>query len=136
MRTPSMILPLLEARSGGPAGDVDVFPSLFSEYTAADHATRRLLDRDAAPAARRGRPAGRALRGCPGGLAPRLPDAAGSSMTAVTAAAGHRRSPGGSSSRSLIRTCSPSPPTAWLTAAFEQVSKWRRRDLSALADAL
>ena len=104
------VLPLLQrARLGGPKGDVDVFPSLFSKYLTADNATRQMLDRTLPGLLIEADPLGRALRGCPQSVAAAfcrmLDDRRGRCRPTSP-------SPGGSSSRSLIPRCSPSPSSA------------------------
>jgi hypothetical protein len=129
------ISPLLRrARVGGPRGDADVFLSLFKEYDTADDVTRRMLDRALPGLLVKANPLGRALRGCPrpvaeafcrkldDGLAPMRADVL--LARRVFAAIAHPE------------TFAKPMLTEWLTASFEQVRRWRRRDLGALAQAL
>jgi hypothetical protein len=132
VRNTVRLLPLLErARLAGPRGDADVFAELFTEFTAADGGARRLLERELPALLARAQPLGMALRGCPGQVAAAF-------------------------CRKLDDWLAPMPadiPLAWsvfsarchpevlaqpalserLAAAFEQVRRWSRRDLGALA---
>ena len=129
------ISPLLErARLGGPKGDVDVFTSLYREYATAGNATRHMLDRALPGLLIEAGPLGRALRGCPrpvaeafcrkldDGLAPLRPD-----IALARRVFGALAQPEAFAQPLL---------NEWLTASFEQVHKWRRRDLNSLAQAL
>ena len=135
VRNAVRISPLLQrARLGGPKGDADVFPSLFSEYATADNATRRMLDRTLPGLLIEADPLGRALRGCPQSVAAAfcrmLDDRLGPMPPDIALAR-----------RVFIALAHPevfAPPQLgeWLTRSFESVRKWHRRDLSALAQAL
>jgi hypothetical protein len=135
VRTAVRIAPLLQrARLGGPKGDADVFPSLFSEYATADNATRQMLDRTLPGLLIEADPLGRALRGCPQsvavGFCRMLDDRLGPMRPDIALAR-----------RVFIALAHPevfAQPQfgEWLTTSFEQVRKWHRRDLSALAQAL
>lgn len=135
VRNAVRILPLLQrARLGGPKGDADVFPGLFSEYATADNATRHMLDRTLPGLLIEADPLGRALRGCPQSVAAAfcrmLDDRLGPMPPDIALAR-----------RVFIALAYPevfAQPQfgEWLTMSFEQVRKWHRRDLSALAQAL
>jgi GTPase-associated protein 1, N-terminal domain type 2/GTPase-associated protein 1, C-terminal domain/GTPase-associated protein 1, middle domain len=129
------VVPLLRrAYLAGPPGDVNVFAQLFAEYAEADGNTRRLLERDVPALLAQASSLGSALPGCPEGvavafgqkvtdrLAPLHPDVA---LAARVFAA-------------LIRPDVRAQPrlTQSLAAAFDQVRRWRRQDLGALAGIL
>jgi hypothetical protein len=111
-----------------------VFPSLFSEYLTADKATRQMLDRTLPGLLIEADPLGRALRGCPQrvavGFCRMLDDRLGPMPPDIALAR-----------RVFIALAYPevfAQPQfgEWLTMSFEQVRKWHRRDLNALAQAL
>ena len=135
VRNAALISPLLErARLNGPDGDVDVFAALFGEYAATDGATRRMLDHALPGLLIEADPLGPSLRGCPrhvavalcrklqGGLAPLRADIALARRVFVALA--------------HPELSAPPQLREWLTGCFEQVRRWRRRDLNALAQAL
>lgn len=135
VRTAVRISPLLQrARLGGLKGDADVFPSLFSEYVTADNASRRMLDRTLPGLLIEADPLGRALRGCPRPVAEafcrKLDDALAPMRPDIALA---RRVFGALAHPEVFAQPQLSE---WLGASFEQVRKWHRRDLSALAEAL
>ena len=135
VRNAVRISPLLQrARLSGPRGDADVFPSLFSEYATADNATRQMLDRTLPGLLIEADPLGRALRGCPQsvavGFCRMLDDRLGPMQPDVALAR-----------RVFIALAHPEVFAQaqfgeWLSTSFEQVRRWHRRDLSALAQAL
>lgn len=111
-----------------------MFAELFGEYISADDDTRRLLEGRLPGLLARASPLGVALRGCPDGLAEafcyRLQDWL-APMRAdirlarrVFIASGHPDVAGQPTLREK------------LTAAFEQVRRWSRRDLGALAQSI
>jgi hypothetical protein len=135
VRTVVRIFPLVEqAQRGAPKGDVDVFGSLFTEYAITDNLTRRMLDRALPVLLVAADPLAPALRGCPpevaaafcarldDRLAPRQPDIALA-----------RRVFGVLSRPELLGQAGLQQR---LTESFEQVRKWPRRDLNALAQML
>ncbi len=135
VRNTVRVLPLLQrAYMNGPQGDADVFAELFGEYISADDDTRRLLEGRLPGLLARASPLGVALRGCPDGLAEafcyRLQDWL-APMRAdirlarrVFIASGHPDVAGQPTLREK------------LTAAFEQVRRWSRRDLGALEQSI
>jgi hypothetical protein len=129
------ISPLLQrARLGGPKGDVDVFYSLFSEYATADNVTRRMLDGALSGLLIEADPLGRALRGCPRPVAEIFCRKLDESLAPLPADVALAR-------RVYVALAHPevfARPllNEWLTTSFEQVRKWHRRDLNALAQAL
>jgi hypothetical protein len=135
VQTTVRVGPLLQrAYADGPRGDAEVFTELFTQYAAADDETRRLLDRELPPLLARARPLGRALRGCPANLAAALggwlwdalaPGRADTVLARKIFAA--RADPDLLAQPALGER---------LTAAFEQVQDWRRRDLATLAKAM
>ena len=129
------VRPLLRrARSAVPGGDADIFAELFDTYQKADDDTRHFLERDLPALLADAEPLGRALHGCPEGVAvafcahleSRLTPARAEVPLAarVFAALAH---PDVAAQPAL---------TERLDATFEQVREWRRRDLSLLARAL
>ena len=129
------VSPLVEqAHLGGPKGDVDVFGSLFTEYAITDDVTRRMLDRKLPVMLMEAAPLGRALRGCPpevaaalcarldSRLAPPQPDIALAKRVFGVLARPEILGQPGFQQR--------------LTASFDQVRKWSRRDLNTLAQML
>jgi len=129
------VLPLLDlAYRGGPQGSLAVFPRLFGEYTAADPDTRRLLERELPRLLARADPLDEALRGCPKDVAAAFCLLLGERLSPLQADTGLAR-------RAFVALARPdvlAQPTLteWLAGAFEQVSKWRRRDLAALGQAI
>jgi hypothetical protein len=135
MRNAARVEPLLRrAYAATPPGDADVIAELFAAYLDVDDDTRGLLDRRLPPLLSETEPLGWALRGCPDG---------------VTAAFGHeveaRLTPAPAdvplARRVFLALADPdvlAQPalTDRLTAAFERVGRWRRRDLGTLARAL
>jgi len=129
------VRPLLRrARSAVPGGDVDIFAELFSTYQKSDDDTRHFLERDLPALLAEAQPLGRALRGCPDGVAvafcahlegrltparPEVPLAA-----RLFAALAH---PDVADQPALAER---------LDVTFEQVREWRRRELNLLARAL
>jgi hypothetical protein len=132
LRKAIRILPLLDlAYRGGPRASVAVFPRLFGEYTAADPDTRRLLDRELPKLLAGADPLDEALRGCPKDVAAAFCLMLSERLSPLQADSGLAR-------RTFVALARPdvlAQPvlTEWLAGAFEQVSKWRRRDLAALA---
>jgi hypothetical protein len=129
------ISPLVhQAQLGGPKGDVDVFGSLYIEYAGTDDVTRRMLDRALPVLLMDADPLGRALRGCPpevaaafcarldDRLAPGQPDIALARRVFGVLARPETLGQVGLAQR--------------LTESFDQVRKWPRRDLNALAQRL
>ncbi len=127
VRSTARIVPLVERARHG---DVTVFAALFAEYAPADRATRGLLDRALPRLLIGADPLGPALRGCP-------PEVA-----AVFCAALDRRlaQPDIALARRvfvvLARPEAGGQVQERLAASFEQVRKWPRRDLNALAQGL
>jgi hypothetical protein len=128
-------LPLLQrAYLDGRRGDVDVFAELFREYTTADGDTRRLLERDLPALLARASPLGRALRGCPEDLAAAFCRELQDWLAPIRADTALAR-------RVFAALAHPDvlgQPALGerLTAAFEQVRRWRRHDLGTLAKAM
>ncbi len=129
------VVPLLQrAYLADPAPDPDVFAQLFAEYTAAAGTMRALLQRDLPVLLGRASPLGGAVRGCPEHvavafgrevterLAPLHADVALAARVFTA-----RKHPDVLAQPGLVHS---------LTAAFNQVRSWRRRDLAALAEIL
>jgi len=129
------ISPLIEqAHLGGPKGDVDAFASLFTEYATTDSVTRRMLDRTLPALLVEADPLGRALRGCPPGvaaafcarldsrLAPPQPDIALARRVFGVLAGSEMLGQPGLHQR--------------LTESFDQARKWPRRALNTLGQML
>lgn len=129
------ISPLVQqAQLGGPKGDVNVFGSLFAEYAITDDVTRRMLDRALPALLVEADPLGPALRGCPPEVAaafcarlddrlgPRQPDIALARRVFSVLTRPEMHGQAGLQRR--------------LTESFDQVRKWPRRDLNALAQML
>ncbi len=134
MRNAARVEPLLrQARSAGPQGDVAVFAELFAAYMDVDDDTRSLLDRHLPPLLSEAEPLSGALRGCPDGVA-----------AAFCRDLGARLAPPADVALALRVFVAMTDPdvieqpalTDRLPAAFEQVGRWRRRDLGVLARAL
>lgn len=129
------VRPLLRrARSAARRGDVDIFAELFDTYQKADDDTRHFLERDLPALLAEAEPLGRALRGCPEGVA-----------VAFCADLESRLTPSRAevplAARVFASLAHPDVAaqpalTERLDATFEQVREWRRRDLSMLARAL
>jgi GTPase-associated protein 1, N-terminal domain type 2/GTPase-associated protein 1, C-terminal domain/GTPase-associated protein 1, middle domain len=134
VRNAVRILPLLDlAYRGGPQGSVAVFPRLFGEYTAADPGTRRLLEQELPRLLAQADPLEEALRGCPKDVAAAFCRMLNERLSPLQADTGLAR-------RTFVALAHPdvlAQPvlTEWLAGAFEQVSKWRRRDLATLGQA-
>jgi GTPase-associated protein 1, N-terminal domain type 2/GTPase-associated protein 1, C-terminal domain/GTPase-associated protein 1, middle domain len=131
VRNAVRISPLLERAR---LGDVGVFAGLFKEYEAADDATRRVLDRALPGLLIKADPLGRALRGCPRPVAAIFCGKLDECLAPMPADIALAR-------RVYVALAHPemfAQPllNEWLTTSFEQVRKWHRRDLSALAQAL
>jgi GTPase-associated protein 1, N-terminal domain type 2/GTPase-associated protein 1, middle domain len=136
VRTAARILPLLDqAALDGPGGEVTAFAALYQAWADADAdaGTRRLLERELPTRLARASPLAAALRGCP---------------PAVAAAFGHELggwladTPADADLARRVFTAMLDPGVAAepalggpLSAAFEQVRSWRRRDVSTLAQA-
>jgi len=131
VRNAVRIVPLLDfAHQAGPRGSVGVFPRLFGEYTAADQDTRRLLERELPPLLAEADPLDKALRGCPKEVAAAFCLMLTERLTPLQADIGLAR-------RTFTAIAHPdvlAQPvlTGWLAGVFEQVRRWRRRDLSTL----
>lgn len=135
MRNAARVEPLLRrAYTATPPGDADVVAELFAAYTGVDDDTRRLLDRHLPPLLSETDPLGGALRGCPDGVTAALCRELGARLAPAPADVALAM-------RVFVALADPdvlAQPalTEQLTAAFEQVRRWRRRDLGALARAL
>jgi hypothetical protein len=135
MRNAARVEPLLRrAESATPPGDADVFAELFAAYTDVDDDTRGLLDRHLPPLLSETEPLSGALRGCPDGVTAALGHELEARLAPVPADIALAR-------RVFVALADPdvlAQPTLTerLTAAFEQVRRWRRRDLGTLARAL
>jgi GTPase-associated protein 1, N-terminal domain type 2/GTPase-associated protein 1, C-terminal domain/GTPase-associated protein 1, middle domain len=135
MRNAARVEPLLRrAYTATPPGDADVVAELFAAYTGVDDDTRRLLDRRLPPLLSETDPLGGALRGCPDGVTAALCRELGARLAPAPADVALAM-------RVFVALADPdvlAQPalTEQLTAAFEQVRRWRRRDLGALARAL
>jgi GTPase-associated protein 1 len=135
MRNAARVEPLLRrAYSAVPPGDADVFAELFAAYLDVDDDTRSLLDRHLPPLLSETEPLGGALRGCPDGVTAALGRELEAQLAPATADVALAR-------RVFVALADPdvlAQPalTERLTAAFEQVRGWRRRDLGTLARAL
>lgn len=129
------VLPLLDlAYRDGPHGRANVFRHLFGEYTAADEDTRRLLERKLPALLAEAHPLDKALRGCPEKVAVAFCLKLNERLAPLQADVGLAR-------RVFVALCHPEVVdrptlTKWLDAAFEQVSKWRHRDVTALGQVL
>ena len=125
---------LRQARLAVRRGDVTMFAGLFAAYAAVDDDNRRLLRRELAPLLAEASPLGGALSDCPedvaAGFCRELANWLGP-MTADVGLAGRvfaaLAHPGVVRQPALAER---------LRAAFEQVRRWHRRDLGALARAL
>ena len=135
MRNAARVEPLLRrASSAAPEGDPEVFAELFAAYLDVDDDTRRLLDRRLPPLLGGAEPLGRALRGCPDGVAAAFGRELGAALAQAPADVALAR-------RVFVALADPdvlAQPvlTERLETAFGQVSGWRRRDLGLLARAL
>ena len=135
MRNAARVEPLLRrAYSATPPGDADVFAELFAAYLDVDDDTRGLLDRHLPPLLSETEPLGGALRDCPDGVTAALGRELEARLTPAPADVALAR-------RVFVALADPdvlAQPalTERLTAAFEQVREWRRRDLGTLARAL
>ncbi len=134
VRNAVRILPVLDlAYRSGPQGSVAVFPRLFGEYTGADPDTRRLLEQELPRLLAQADPLDEALRGCPKEVAAAFCLMLTERLSPLQADAGLAR-------RTFVALAHPdvlAQPvlTEWLAGAFEQVSKWRRREVAALGQA-
>ena len=129
------ISPLVQqAQLGGPNGDVDVFGSLFTEYAITNDVTRRMLDRALPTLLVEADPLGRALRGCPpevvAAFCAKLDDRLGPRQPDIALA---RRVFGVLTRPEMLGQAGLQQR---LTESFDQVRKWPRRDLNALAQML
>jgi GTPase-associated protein 1, N-terminal domain type 2/GTPase-associated protein 1, middle domain/GTPase-associated protein 1, C-terminal domain len=135
MRNAARVEPLLRrAYSATPPGDADVFAELFAAYLDVDDDTRGLLDRHLPPMLSETEPLGAALRDCPDGVTAALCRELEARLAPAPADVALAR-------RVFVALADPdvlAQPvvTERLTAAFEQVREWRRRDLGTLARAL
>jgi hypothetical protein len=135
MRNAARVEPLLRrADAATPPGDADVVAELFAAYAGVDDDTRRLLDRHLPSLLSETDPLGGALRGCPDGVTAALCRELGARLAPAPADVALAM-------RVFVALADPdvlAQPalTEQLTAAFEQVRRWRRRDLGALARAL
>jgi len=131
VRNAVRVLRLLDlAQRAGPQGSVAVFPRLFGEYGAADPDTRRLLERELPRLLAEADPLEEALRDCPKDVAAALCRRLAERLTPLPADVGLAR-------RTFVAITHPdvlAQPVLveWLAGVFEQVSRWRRRDLAAL----
>ena len=135
MRNAARVEPLLRrASSATPPGDADVFAELFAAYLDVDDDTRGLLDRHLPPLLSETEPLGAALRDCPDDVTAALCHELEARLAPAPADAALAR-------RVFVALADPDvlaqpAVTERLTAAFEQVREWRRRDLGTLARAL
>jgi GTPase-associated protein 1, N-terminal domain type 2/GTPase-associated protein 1, C-terminal domain/GTPase-associated protein 1, middle domain len=135
MRNAARVEPLLRrAYSATPPGDPDVVAELFAAYLDVDDDTRGLLDRHLPPLLSETEPLGGALRDCPDGVTAALGRVLEARLTPAPADVALAM-------RVFVALADPdvlAQPalTERLTAAFEQVREWRRRDLGTLARAL
>jgi GTPase-associated protein 1 len=135
MRNAARVEPLLRrAYSATPPGDPDVVAELFAAYLDVDDDTRGLLNRHLPPLLSETEPLGGALRDCPDGVTAALGRVLEARLTPAPADVALAR-------RVFVALADPdvlAQPalTERLTAAFEQVREWRRRDLGTLARAL
>ena len=134
VRTAVRILPLLDqAALDGPAGEVAAFAALYQAWADGDADARRLLERELPTRLARASPLAAALRGCP----PPVAEAFGQELGGWLAA-----TPTDADLARRVFTAIADPDLTaepvlsdQLTAAFEQVRSWRRRDLGILAQA-
>ena len=135
MRNAARVEPLLRrAYAATPPGDPGVFAELFAAYTGVDDDTRSLLDRHLPPLLNEAEPLGEALCDCPDGVTVAFCRELGARLAPAPADVALAR-------RVFVALADPdvlAQPalTERLTAAFEQVRGWRRRDLGLLARAL
>ena len=134
VRAAVRILPLLDqAATDGPGGGTEAFATLYEAWADADASTRRLLERELPPRLARASPLAPALRGCPPDVAATFGRKVAGWLTVtpadVTLA---QRVFTAMADPDVLAEASLSEP---LTAAFEQVRGWRRRDLGTLAQA-
>ena len=135
MRNAARVEPLLRrASSATPPGDADVFAELFAAYLDVDDDTRGLLDRHLPPLLGETEPLGPALRDCPDGVTAALGRELEARLTPAPADVALAR-------RVFVALADPDvfaqpAVTDRLTAAFDRVREWRRRDLGTLARAL
>jgi len=135
MRNAARVEPLLRrASSATPPGDADVFAELFAAYLDVDDDTRGLLDRHLPPLLGETEPLGPALRDCPDGVTAALGRELEARLTPAPADVALAR-------RVFVALADPDvfaqpAVTERLTAAFDRVREWRRRDLGTLARAL
>jgi len=134
MRNAARVEPLLRrAHSAGPPGDAAVFAELFAAYLDVDHDTRGLLDRHLPPLLSEAEPLSEALRGCPDGVAAAFCRDLGDRLAPPADVTLARRVFAAMTDPDVV----DQPALAdRLPAAFEQVRRWRRRDLGVLARAL
>ena len=135
VRNTIRVLPLLHrAWLEGPSGNTDVFGELFGEYARADAGTRHLLEHELPRLLARATRLGRALRGCPGDLAAafcrELDDRLAPMRSDITLA---RRVFIASGHPDVLAQPALSEAMA---AALEQVRRWSRHDLGALAQSM
>ena len=135
IRNTVRMLPLLDlAYRTGPDGGVDVFHRLFGEYAAADGDTRRLLRRELPVLLARTDRLDQALAGCPPEVAAPLGRKLRQRLAPLAPNIGLAR-------RVYVAfthwEAAGQPAVAGqLAIAFEEVSRWRRRDLIALGQAI
>lgn len=135
VRNAIRVLPLLHrAGVGGAAGNPDAFAELFQEYTAVDDDTRRLLDRELPALLARARPLSGALRGCPDGVAATFCLALHDWLAPVRADTTLAREVFIASGHPDV--LAQTTLSERLMTALEQVRRWSRRDLSALAQSM
>jgi hypothetical protein len=125
---------LLKARSAVRGGNVTVFAGLFAAYAAADDDSRRLLRRELPPLLAEAHPLGRALRDCPQEVTAAFCRELASWLGPVRAdTALARRVFAALAHPDVVRQPALEQQ---LRAPLEQVRRWRRRNLAALARAL
>jgi hypothetical protein len=122
---------LRAARSGAVKGHGDALAELFSVYSLPDVSTRRLLDEELPEVLAEADPLGQVLGDCPPGVAMALGRTLASRLASLPPdiALAHRVF------RALAHPDVIAQPALRqeLSAAFEQVCRWRRRDVGVLA---
>jgi GTPase-associated protein 1, N-terminal domain type 2/GTPase-associated protein 1, middle domain len=134
VRTALAIVPLLEqAKLDGPGGDATAFAELYRCWAEGNEGTRALLERELPTRLARASPLAAALRGCPAPVAEAFGQELGGWLSVTRGDADLARRVFTAMADPAVRD----EPTlsAPLTAAFEQVRAWRRRDLGTLAQA-
>jgi hypothetical protein len=128
------VLLVRRLRADGPHRPAGAFAELFGEYTAADHGTQEMLEREVPVLLAGARPLAAALRDCPRGLAAAFCQPLGDWLAADRADTGLAREVfmAGHDPAVLDQPAL----SGQLMTAFERVRQWSRRDLSVLAQSM